>query len=303
MTGRMSRRHLVLLVVGVAAISTSAVLVRLASDDDAPAFAIAFYRCAMAAAILLPLGLLRHRDEFRAMTPARWRLALLSGVFLGAHFSTWIPSITFTSVAASAVLVQTTPIWVAMMGRFIGERPTRGGLVGILIALAGTIVIAGGGFEGGSRAVFGDVLALCGAIFGAAYVLCGRSLRREISVVTYTGVVYTTAAALLAAIMVVSDTPFFGYSTEVWLLFAAMTLGPQLGGHTVFNYLLGSLSATVVSIALLAEPVGATILALLVLGERPGVPTLVGGAIVLAGVFLAIRAEADRAPEVLAPVE
>lgn len=303
MIARMSRRHLVLLVVGVAAISTSAVLVRLASDEDAPAFAIAFYRCAMAAAILLPLGLLRHRDEYRAMTPARWRLALLSGVFLGAHFATWIPSITFTTVAASAVLVQTTPIWVALMGRFIGERPTRRGMVGILIALGGTMVIAGGGFEGGSRALFGDVLALCGAIFGAAYVLCGRSLRREISVVTYTGIVYTTAACLLAVIMLVSGTPFFGYSPEVWMLFAAMTLGPQLGGHTVFNYLLGSLSATVVSIALLAEPVGATLLAFVVLGERPGAVTLVGGAIVLAGVFVAIRAEADATPDVLEPVE
>ncbi|HEY7476724.1 MAG TPA: DMT family transporter [Actinomycetota bacterium] len=299
----MSRRHLVLLLVGIAAISSSAVLVRVAADEDAPAFAIAFYRCAMAAAILVPLGLLRHRDEYRSLSPARWRLALLSGVFLGAHFSTWIPSITFTTVAASAVLVQTTPIWVALMGRVIGERPTRRGMVGILIALGGTVVIAGGGFQGGTRALFGDLLALAGAVLGAAYVLCGRSLRREISVVTYTGIVYTTAAALLAVIMLVSGTPFFGYSSEVWALFAAMTLGPQLGGHTVFNYLLGSLSATIVSIALLAEPVGATILAVLVLGERPGAATLVGGCIVLAGVFIAIRAEAERTPEMLETVE
>jgi drug/metabolite transporter (DMT)-like permease len=103
--------------------------------------------------------------------------------------------------------------------------------------------------------------------------------------------------------MLVSGTPFFGYSSEVWALFAAMTLGPQLGGHTVFNYLLGSLSATIVSIALLAEPVGATILAVLVLGERPGAATLVGGCIVLAGVFIAIRAEAERTPEMLETVE
>ena len=299
----MSRRHLVLLTMGIAAISSSAVLVRLAADEDAPAFAIAFYRCAMAAAILVPLGLLRHRPEYRSLTAARWRLALLSGVFLGAHFSTWIPSITFTTVAASAVLVQTTPIWVALLGRFVGERPTARGMVGILIALAGSIVIAGGGFEGGTRALVGDLLALCGAILGAAYVLCGRSLRREISVVTYTSIVYTTAAAVLAGIMLVSRTPFFGYPPEVWALFAAMTLGPQLGGHTVFNYLLGSLSATIVSVALLAEPVGATILAALVLGERPGVVTLLGGAVVLSGVFIAIRAQAERSPEVLETVE
>src|SRR5207245_898083 len=112
--------------------------------------AIAFYRCAMASVVLVPLGLARHRDEYVRLSKRQWQLALASGVVLSAHFATWISSLSFTTVAASAVLVQTLPLWVAAFGRFIGERPARRALFGMAIALAGTLVIAGGGFDGGS---------------------------------------------------------------------------------------------------------------------------------------------------------
>lgn len=300
----MRRRDLGLLGLGIVAVSFSSVLVRIAGNEDAPAFAIAFYRCAFASAILVPLAWVRHRDELRSLTTRQWRLALLSGLVLGGHFATWIPSISLTTVAASAVLVQTQPIWVALFGRFVGERPTRLGIAGIGVAIAGTLVISGGGFQAGSRAAAGDLLAIAGALFGAIYVLLGRNLRPSISLVTYTGVVYTTSALALAGVMLATRTPFTGFSPEVWGLFLLITLGPQFGGHTVFNYLLGHLRASIVSVALLAEPVGAAILALVILGEVPPVSTLVGGAIVLAGVFVAIRAEAARMPDVLAqPVD
>ena len=286
---------------GVVSVSFSSVLVRLAGDADAPPFAIAFYRCAFAAAILLPIALVRHRDELRALSRRRWLLLLASGVALAAHFATWIPSITLTTIAASAVLVQTTPIWVALFGRFLGERPARGTLLGVGVALVGTLVISGGGFEGGTRAIAGDLLAVAGAIFAAVYVLLGRSLRQGISVTSYTGVVYSVSAIALAGVMLVAGTPFTGFEPKVWLLFALITAGPQFGGHTVFNYLLEHLRASVVAVALLAEPVGATILAFAILGETPGVLTLVGGAIVLAGVYLAIRAEAAVTVDEVAP--
>jgi drug/metabolite transporter (DMT)-like permease len=293
------RRDLGLLGLGIVAVSFSSILVRAAGNDDAPAFAIAFYRCAFAAAILVPLAWARHRDEVVALTRRQWGLALLSGLVLSGHFATWIPSISLTTVAASAVLVQTQPVWVALFGRFVGERTSRLGIVGIGVAIAGTLVISGGGFEAGSRAAAGDLLAIAGALFGAVYVLLGRNLRPSISLVTYTGIVYTTSAVALAGVMVVTSTPFTGFSPKVWGLFLLITLGPQFGGHTVFNYLLGHLRASVVSVALLAEPVGAAILALLLLDEVPPVSTVVGGAIVLVGVFIAIRAEASRRPEVL----
>ena len=300
----LTRRHAVLLVVGVLAVSFSAVLIRLAEDRETPNLAIAFYRCAMAAAVLIPFALVRHRDELRDLTTRQRRLALLSGLFLAAHFASWIPSLSYTTVAASSVLVTTQPLWVAMFGRLIGEPPSRRALAGIGIALAGTLVIAGGGLGGSGRALIGDALAIAGAIFGAGYVLSGRNLRREISLFPYTAVVYGTAAAILAGVLAVSGTPFAGYEPKVWLLFALMTIGPQFLGHTVFNYLLGHLEASVVAVAIMAEPVGATLLALAILGEAPSVSAVAGGALVLAGVYVAIATVARRDAAVLdSPVE
>jgi drug/metabolite transporter (DMT)-like permease len=152
----MSRRHLILLVVGVTAVSFSAVFVRLA---DAPALGVAFYRCAFASAILVPLGLIRRRGEYRRITAAQWRLVLMSGVVLAAHFATWISSLSFTTVAAAAVLVQAQPIFVALLGGLVGERPTKGGVLGMAVAIAGAVVISSGGFTGDGRAAIGDLLA------------------------------------------------------------------------------------------------------------------------------------------------
>jgi drug/metabolite transporter (DMT)-like permease len=253
----------------------------------------------MASVVLVPLGLARHRGEYRRLSKRQWRLALASGVVLSAHFATWISSLSFTTVAASAVLVQTLPLWVAAFGRFIGERPTRRTLFGMAIAVAGTLVIVGGGFEGGSRALLGDVLALAGAVFAAIYVLLGRSLRQELSLVTYSSIVYATSAVALATMMVASRTAFTGYPAKTWLVFVLITAGPQFLGHTTFNYLLGHVRASIVAVALLAEPVGATILAWMILGEAPGPATVVGGVIVLAGVYVAIAAE-TRAADVVA---
>ena len=292
----MERRSVALLIVGVTAVSFSAVLVR---EADAPSMAIAFYRCGLASVVLIPLGLARHREEYRRLSKRQWRLALASGVVLSGHFATWISSLSFTTVAASAVLVQTLPLWVAAFGRFIGERPARRALAGMAIALAGTLVIAGGGFHGGSRALLGDLLALAGAVFAAIYVLLGRTLRQELSLVTYSSIVYATSAVALAGVMLVSGTAFVGYPAKTWLVFGLITAGPQFLGHTTFNYLLGHVRASVIAVALLAEPVGATILAWAILGEAPGAATALGGAIVLAGVYLAIAAE-TRAADVVA---
>jgi drug/metabolite transporter (DMT)-like permease len=294
----MDRRDVALLAVGVTAVSFSAVLVR---EADAPSFAIAFYRCAMASVVLVPLGLLRHREEYRRLTPTQWRLALASGVVLAAHFATWISSLSFTTVAASAVLVQTLPLWVAVFGRFVGERPSRRALIGMGVAIVGTAIIAGGGFHGGSRAVLGDLLAIAGAIFAAIYVLLGRTLRQQLSLVTYSSIVYATSACVLGVVMIASRTAFLGYPSKTWLMFVLITAGPQFLGHTTFNYLLGHVRASIVAVALLAEPVGATILAWAILGEAPGVATVIGGAVVLVGVYLAIAAE-SRAVDV-APLE
>jgi drug/metabolite transporter (DMT)-like permease len=283
-----------LLAVGVIAVSFSSVLVRLAADT--PALAIAFYRCAFASIVLVPLAWVRHRDGFRRLRRRDLGLLVTSGVVLAAHFASWIPSISFTTVAASAVLVQTSPVWVALLGRFVGERAARGTAVGIGIALVGVTVIAvAAPPTDGSRPLLGDLLAIAGAFFAAIYILLGRRLRPVLPLVPYTAVVYAVSASLLAVAMALSHTAFAGYRPRVWLLFAAITIGPQFLGHTVFNYLLAHVRASIVSVALLAEPVGATLLALGLLGEVPAWATVAGGLIVLGGIYLAIRAEARSA--------
>ena len=300
----MRRRHIVWLVIGVTAVSTSAVLIRGADDLGVSSLAIAFYRCALASVALVPLAWVRHREELRALPFRRRWLLVASGAALGLHFATWISSLSYTSVAASTVLVQTMPIWVALAGPFTGERTSRRGWLGIAIATTGAVVIATAtGGTGGLDPLLGDLLAIAGAIFAAAYVLIGRHVRADLSLVSYSASVYAVASLFLAAAMLVTGAPFLGYPSEVWVLFAAMTIGPQFLGHTVINHLLGELKASIVSVALLAEAVGATILAFLVYGERPGPQVIVGGAIVLAGVAVTVLAEADRRPEILAMPE
>ncbi len=294
----MSARHGALLALGVVAVSGSAILIRVA---EAPPLAIAFYRNAFAVAVLLPLALLRHRGELRALSRTQWGAALLAGALLAAHFALWIPSVSLTTVAASTVLVTSQPVWVALAGRAVGERVTRPALAGIALSLGGAVLISGADVGTGPRAALGDLLALLAAVAAAGYFLAGRGLRPRMSLAAYTAVAYTACAGFLAAAMLVAGTPFGGFPLAVWALFALMTLGPQLLGHTVFNYLLRDLPATVVAIAVTGEPVGATVLALALLGELPPWNAVLGGAVILAGIYVTVAAQARR-PAVV-PIE
>jgi drug/metabolite transporter (DMT)-like permease len=294
----MRSRHFGLLALAVLAVSASAILIRL---SEAPALAISFYRCAMAAAVLLPIAFVRHGAEVRSLGRRQWMVAMASAAALAAHFALWVPSVSYTSVAASTVLVTSSPVWVALLGRVtIGERVTRLAAAGIGLSLAGTALIAWGDVGVSARAALGDALALGGAIAAAAYVLAGRDLRQRMSLLTYAGIVYTGAAALLGVAMLLTRTRFTGYPPDVWGLFALMTLGPQLLGHTVFNYLLAHLEASVVAISVTAEPVGASLLAFAAFGEVPSASAIVGGALILNGIYVAVAGQSRARVEIRA---
>ncbi len=295
----MRPRHVALLVLGVAAVSTSAPMIRLA---DAPPLAVAFYRNAFAAAVLLPLALVRHRSELSALGRRRFGALFVAGAFLAIHFAAWIPSVSLTTVAASTVLVTSQPIWAAAGARVIlGERVRRSALVGIAVALGGAVLISGADFALSTRAFAGDLLALGGAVTAAGYLLTGRRLRQHLSLAAYTGVVYSVCALLLLAAALLSGTPLTGFEPKVWLLFALMALGPQILGHTVFNYLLRDLDTTLVAVAIMGEPVGASLLALALFGEVPPWSAVLGGALILTGIYVAVTAQARRQAD--APVE
>jgi drug/metabolite transporter (DMT)-like permease len=270
--------------VGVLAVSAAAIFIRLA---EAPAIAVAFWRCALGAALLLPPVLVR-RDRFPRGRDL-W-VGMASGIALGAHFGFWISSLDHTSVAASVVLVSTQPVFVAILAYLIfGERTSPLSFAGILAALVGTAIIAGDDTVG-SAALLGNALALAGAVTVAVYVLVGRYSRTGgIGVLPYSVVVYSAAALALLPVALVLDVRLWGYSGETWFWLWAITLGPQLMGHTVFNWALRYVEASVISGTILAEPVISSLLAWLILSETPGLPTIFGGCVVLIGLFLLLR--------------
>jgi drug/metabolite transporter (DMT)-like permease len=270
--------------VGVLAVSAAAIFIRLA---EAPAIAVAFWRCALGAAVLLPPAIVRKEQFPRGRTLF---IGMVSGVALGAHFGFWISSLDYTSVAASVVLVSTQPVFVAILAYLLfGERTSPLSFAGILVALAGTVIIASDDSVG-SAALFGNALALIGAVAVAVYVLIGRSSRTGgVGVLPYSIVVYSAAALALLPVALLFGVELWGYSGETWFWLWAITLGPQLMGHTVFNWALRYVEASIVSGTILAEPVVSSLLAWVILFERPGLPTILGGAVVLFGLFMLLR--------------
>lgn len=297
----MSFRHGLLLVTGVVAVSFAAIFIRYA---DAPSLTIAMYRQVLAAAVVLPLALALRRDELRSLSRRQLALAAGSGALLALHFATWIPSVKMTTVAASVVLVTTSPIFVAAGSRVLfGERVGAITVAGILAGLAGAAVVSGGDLAVSTRAVAGDLLALAGALAAAGYFLLGRQLRQEVSALTYVGVVYATCAVLLYPVAALSGSRLVGFDGTTWAMFVLLALIPQLLGHTIFNFVLRDVSATVVTISVMGEPVGSTLLALAFFGEVPPWTAVVGGALVLGGIYVAVTAQAriTRRAEAAAP--
>jgi len=283
---RPSRADFLLIAVGVLGVSTSAPLIKAAA---APTLAIAFWRNAMASGVVLPYAAARHRAELRDLNGREWRLSVLAGAFLAAHFATWIPSLSFTSVASSVALVATQPVWAALVARVRGDRVARQAWIGIAIAVAGAVLLSGVDFQISARALFGDALALVGGVLAALYVTVGAEVRRTVSTTAYTSVCYLTAAVVLLAGCLASGQQMTGYSAGTWWRIVALTALAQLLGHSVFNRVLKTTSPTVVSIAILFEIVGAAVLAAIFIGERPPLAALPAAALIAAGVVLVVR--------------
>ena len=212
------------------------------------------------------------------------------GLVLAVHFASWISSLSFTSVASSVIFVHADPIIVAVVSHFfLKEHITRSRLLGILIAFTGATIIAVGDFGLGEINLYGDVLALIGAVMLGIYILSGRRIRQNLDLFTYVTPVYATSAAALTLGCALTGTPLVPYPPREYLLFIAIAVVPMIFGHTVYNWVLKYLEAPVVSISLLGEPVVATILALLFLNEAPSTLALIGGGITLAGIYQCVR--------------
>lgn len=282
-------RAKLVLPLGLLALSTASILIKIC---EAPPLIIAAYRLTISALVLVLLALPRIRQDFSKLKKREIAAAILAGAFLCFHFAFWITSLKYTSVASSVIFVTTNPIFVALASIFLlHERVPPLLFLAILIAVFGGIIIGWGDWDKGQESLYGDFLALLGALMATGYLLVGRRIRQKIDLRVYITLVYGVAALFLVLLALLSGDPLFSYPPRTYFLFLLLALGPQLIGHTIVNWALKFFSAAMVAVLILGEPIGATILATFLLGEPLGLSLIAGGALVLLGIYLAAREE------------
>ncbi|MEW6014619.1 MAG: DMT family transporter [Candidatus Zixiibacteriota bacterium] len=274
------------LFVATFAVSWAAVLIKLTGAEPLPT---AFYRMGFAALILAIPAVPHIRRTFRILSPAELWLLLTSGVVLGLHFAVWVTSLFYTTISNSTILVATQPMWVLLMEALILKEKIPGrSVVGMALALVGMVVISRGDFDLGEKYILGDILALIGAVCAATYLFIGRQLRSRLDNLGYIFPVYSVSAVTLLLISLMFGENLTDYPAKSWLLFLLLALVPTVLGHSLYNWLLKYVPAHKVATTILGEPIGATILAIIFFKEIPGWWTAVGGALILAGIFVVL---------------
>lgn len=298
--------------IGVLAVSTASIFIRFA-QTEASALAIAAYRMTLATLLLMPVVFIRYRFE---MGKLKWGILwkiILAGFFLAIHFASWITSLSYTSVASSVVLVTTTPLWVAILANiFLNEKLTRFVIIGLAVALGGSILVGlsseipfllthkislAGLFVNNDKSLFGNLFALVGALTAAGYMLIGRIIRPQLSLPVYTFLVYGVSAVFILVAVAATGTPLSGFKPPIYLWLVLLAVVPQLIGHSAFNWALRYVPASLVSIALLGEPIGSTILAMLFLRENPALFEVFGGLLILVGIYFSSRSAGNKSAQ------
>jgi drug/metabolite transporter (DMT)-like permease len=281
-----SKPYLAMLI-GVLAVSFAAVFIRLA---DAPPLVIAAYRLTLAAIVLVPFTSVKAFKSLKRLSRRDILLVILASVSLALHFGLWITSLSYTSIASSVVLVTSHPAFVAVISYFLWhERLNKITIGGIVVALAGVVVINYGGFTFGSQAFLGNILALLAGFVVAAYLISGHQLGKRIDILSYLTLIYTFAAVIMLAAVFIMGYSLFGYSSDTYIMLVLLAVVPQLIGHSAFNLAVRMVPVTLVSVSILGEPVGATLLGWLILGETPTAGEIAGGLLILGGIFIVMR--------------
>ena len=287
-------RTLLLMAVGVVAVSLSGPLM---AAMVVPPLAIAFWRNGFATLALAPGVAVQRREELAGLRGRSLGLVVASGAALALHFGTWVTSLTLTSVASATAIVCLQIAWVVAWQMLRGERFDVRVLAGLVLALAGVLVVSGVDFSVSRQALLGDVLALVGGMAAAAYMLIGAQARQGTSTTTYTFVCYGTCALVLAVACLVAGQDLGGYPLGQWGLLLLVTMTAQLMGHSVFNHLLATTKPVVVSLALLLEVPGAALLAAAILGQVPPLGAVAGLVVILAGMAMVEVNNRGPAPE------
>ncbi|NEW06555.1 DMT family transporter [Paenibacillus sp. SYP-B3998] len=281
----------VYLVIGIIAISFSAIFVKW---SDAPASVIAMYRLFMTNMLMLPF-LWRYAQEISQIKSKDWLRIAASGIGLGLHFLFWMDSLRFTTVASSTAILTLEPIFV-LLGAFLlyRQRTSRTALISMFIAIVGAVCIGWGDFRFSGDALKGDLLSLIGTIAVALHMLLGKSIREHVSAFTYSFFAFLFAGSVLAIYNVAVDNSFTAYAPKEWGVFFLLAIVPTVFGHYVFNWLLKYMKATSVAMTVLGEPLGATLLAYLFLGETITTIQLFAGVLLLIGVGMFLRSNEGK---------
>ncbi|MFJ7371639.1 DMT family transporter [Lysinibacillus sp. NPDC098008] len=272
------------IIIGVISVSLSAIFVKLAQAESG---VIAFYRMLFSVLIMAPLFLGKYTKELTKLSKRDWFFSSIAGIFLAFHFILWFESLNYTSVASSTVLVTLQPLF-AFVGTyfFFKETITMKTIIAGAIAISGSVLISWGDFKVSGTAFYGDILALIACALVTAYFLLGQDVRKRLSLMTYTMIVYVVSTITLLIYVLIKGESLMPHSSMDWLWFLLLALVPNFLGHTLFNWSIKYVSTNVVSIAILFEPVGAAILAWFIFKEYLIATQIIGGMIVLAGILL-----------------
>ena len=270
------------IIIGVISISLSAIFVKLAEAESG---VIAFYRMLFSVLIMSPLFFLKYKHELKSLNKKDWLFTSVAGVFLAFHFILWFESLNYTSVASSTVLVTLQPIF-ALAGTylFFKEKISVKAIVATVVAISGSVLIAWGDFRVSGDAFYGDVLALIACALITGYFLFGQEVRKRLSLITYTMIVYSVSTIVLFLYVLIMDQSFGPYDSNEWILFLLLAIVPNLLGHNLFNWAIKYVSTNIISISILFEPIGATLLAFIIFGEYLTYTQVLGGVIVIVGI-------------------
>jgi drug/metabolite transporter (DMT)-like permease len=273
------------IITAVLAVSFSAIFIKWSTSHP---FVIAAYRMGITTLILLPLVVIKYRDEFKKIERKDLLFMIAIGIILAIHFASWISSLEDTSVASSVILVTSHPMFVAIVSHYVLKEKLRTiGYIGIIVAFLGIIVLTSGDLLKGGANFRGDILALIGSIAAGTYILGGRKSRKNISLVPYVFIVYGICTIILLGACIFVSAPLYPLPVEEYQLFILMAVVPTIFGHTLYNYALKYVKAQIISVSLLGEPIGSSILAVILLSESVPPLTIIGGCLILPGIYLA----------------
>ncbi|WP_018131585.1 DMT family transporter [Effusibacillus pohliae] len=275
------------LVIGILSISSSAIFVKLSASSPG---LTAAYRLFFTVMLMIPFMVARRnafRQSLTGLTGRDYLLCAVSGVMLSFHFIYWFMSFQYTSVASSVVLVSLQPLFTFAGSIWVfKEQLSRNAWLGGLLAIIGSVIIGWGDFTSGPNVLFGDFLALLSAFLVSVYWLIGQHVRARADSAAYTFLVYGISTVTLFAYVLIHDEQLLSPPPLDWLWFLCLAVFPTLLGHSIFNWVIRWIPASILSVGILGEAVGSSILAYFVFGETVSLQQVAGGILLLAGIVL-----------------